>query len=147
MRSEDQPAHRGLGLSDNLLLVPGLSANTRFGTDDIRLAVRGLGARSNSGVRGVRVLYDGIPESEPDGQTRLEGIEAGSLDRVEVLRGAGSALYGNAAGGVVNLRTAASFPTAGIRAGVQGGGYGFSRVRTGRGHGARRVRQRDHGLV
>jgi hypothetical protein len=71
IRAQDAPAHRAVGLSDDLMLVPGLVAASRFGTDDIRLAIRGMGARANSGVRGVRVLYDGIPESEPDGQTRL----------------------------------------------------------------------------
>lgn len=131
----DQPVNRGLGLSDNLLLVPGLVSTSRFGTDDIRLSMRGMGARSNSGVRGVRVLYDGIPESEPDGQTRLEGIDAGSLDRVEVLRGSGSALYGNAAGGVVNLRTAEHFPRAGALLDVRGGGFGFYKVKASAGSG------------
>lgn len=129
LNNEDQPQHRGLGLSDNLLLVPGMVSFSRFGTDDIRLAIRGMGARSNSGVRGVRVLYDGIPESEPDGQTRLEGIEAGSLDRIEVVRGAGSSLYGNAAGGVVNLRTAENFPKTGVRLEAEGGGFGFFRTK------------------
>lgn len=133
---KEQPIHRGLGLSDNLMLVPGLVSFSRFGTDDIRLSIRGMGARSNTGVRGVRVLYDGIPESEPDGQTRLEGIEAGSLDRIEVLRGAGSALYGNAAGGVVNLRTAEVFPRTGVALEAEGGGFGFFRTKLAAGTGA-----------
>lgn len=129
LRAAEQPSIRGLGLTDNLLLIPGLVSLSRFGTDDIRLSMRGMGARSNSGVRGVRVLYDGIPESEPDGQTRLEGIEAGNLDRIEVLRGGGSALYGNAAAGVVNLRTAESFPRGGVRFEAAGGGFGYYRTR------------------
>jgi iron complex outermembrane recepter protein len=129
LSAKDQPVNRGLGLQDNLMLVPGMICLSRFGTDDVRLAVRGMGARSNTGTRGVRVLYDGIPESEPDGQTRLEGIEVGNLDRVEVLRGAGGGLYGNAAGGVVNLRTAEAFPQMGARLDVQGGGFGFSKTK------------------
>ncbi len=134
--SRDQPANRGLGLTDNLMLVPGLVSFSRFGTDDIRLSIRGMGARSNTGVRGVRVLYDGIPESEPDGQTRLEGIEAGSLDRIEVVRGAGSSLYGNAAGGVVNLRTPEIFPRTGVKFEGEGGGFGFLRTKLSFGTGA-----------
>jgi iron complex outermembrane receptor protein len=55
----------------------------------------------------------------------LEGIEAGSLDRIEVVRGAGSSLYGNAAGGVVNLRTAEFFPTTGAQFEATGGGFGY----------------------
>ncbi|MFH1011398.1 MAG: TonB-dependent receptor [bacterium] len=129
LRAESEPVQRGLGVCEPLLLVPGLVAQSRFGTDDIRLSVRGLGARSNSGVRGVRILYDGIPESEPDGQTRLEGIEVGNLDQVEVLRGAGSPLYGNAAGGVVNFRTAEFFPRPGITLQGLAGSYGFRKLK------------------
>lgn len=128
LKTENQPAQRGLGISESLILVPGLVANSRFGTDDLRLSIRGMGARSNTGVRGVRVLYDGIPESEPDGQARLEGIDPGTVHSVEVLRGGGSALYGNAAGGVINLRTAETFPVAGLRADFTGSGYGYTKI-------------------
>lgn len=129
LRVESEPVQRGLGVCEPLLLVPGLVAQSRFGADDIRLSVRGLGARSNSGVRGVRILYDGIPESEPDGQTRLEGIEVGNLDQVEVLRGAGSPLYGNAAGGVVNFRTPEFLPRPGIALQGLAGSYGFRKLK------------------
>lgn len=139
--AKDQPANRGLGLSDHLLLVPGMVAFSRFGTDDIRLSIRGMGARSNTGVRGVRVLYDGIPESEPDGQTRLEGIEAGQLDRIEVVRGAGSSLYGNAAGGVVNLRTAETFPVPGAQLDLTGGGFGYFKTKLSVGTGPQQDRE------
>jgi iron complex outermembrane receptor protein len=125
----DQPTVRGLGISDNLLLIPGLAANTRFGTDDMRLSMRGMGARSNTGERSVRILYDGIPESEPDGQTRLEGVEVGNLSQIEVLRGAGSALYGNAAGGVLSLRTLDGFRRTGVMADVEAGGFGYVKGR------------------
>ncbi|MBU1936353.1 TonB-dependent receptor, partial [bacterium] len=74
------------------------------------------------------VLYDGIPESEPDGQARLEAIDPGTIDRVEVLRGGGSALYGNAAGGVVNFRTPETLPVPGVRAEVIASGYGYSKL-------------------
>ncbi len=128
VKTREQPKARGLGVSDLLLLVPGVVADSRYGTDDLRLSIRGMGARSNTGVRGVRVLYDGIPESEPDGQARLEAIDPGTVDRIEVLRGGGSALYGNAAGGVVNFRTPQTLPVPGIRAGFIASGYGYSKL-------------------
>jgi len=65
--------------------------------------MRGFGSRSNSGIRGVRILLDGIPESEPDGQTRIEAIDFNSLGAIEIVRGNLSSAYTNAPGGVINF--------------------------------------------
>ncbi|HSR40919.1 MAG TPA: TonB-dependent receptor plug domain-containing protein, partial [Longimicrobiales bacterium] len=48
---------------------------------------------------------DGIPATMPDGQSTLDHLDLTSLGRAEVLRGPASALYGNAAGGVLVLDT------------------------------------------
>ena len=71
-----------------------------------RLTIRGFGARTQFGVRGVRVDVDDVPATMPDGQTALTHIDPASVGTVEVLRGPASALYGNAAGGVVRMRSA-----------------------------------------
>ncbi|MEO8563992.1 MAG: TonB-dependent receptor, partial [bacterium] len=68
--------------------------------------IRGFGARSAFGVRGVRVLQDGVPLTLPDGQTPVDVIDVEGADRVEVVRGSASSLYGNAAGGVIDVRSA-----------------------------------------
>ena len=44
---------------------------------------------------------DGIPATLPDGQATLDHLDLSSLGRVEALRGPNAALYGNAAGGVL----------------------------------------------
>ena len=36
---------RGFGLDDALALVPGVVAQSRYGTSDVRLVIRGFGAR------------------------------------------------------------------------------------------------------
>ena len=66
---------RKAGVNDVLSSVPGLFLQSRYGNHDVRISIRGFGSRSNSGIRGVRILLDGIPESEPDGQTRIEAID------------------------------------------------------------------------
>src|SRR3954467_12450010 len=102
-----RPGQRHLALDDALWLVPGLSVSNRNNpSQDPRISIRGLGARSAFGVRGIRVLRDGIPLTLPDGQTPLDYLDLESVGRIEVLRGSASSLYGNAGGGVVNIRSA-----------------------------------------
>ncbi|MBE2254619.1 MAG: TonB-dependent receptor [Ignavibacteria bacterium] len=97
---------------DNILGgIPGLFLESRYGNHDVRVSIRGFGSRSNSGIRGVRILLDGIPESEPDGQTRIEAIDFESVGRIEVVRGNSSSLYTNAPGGVINFINDVFFTT------------------------------------
>ncbi len=109
-----QPS-RGVGFDEFLAAVPGVLAQSRYGNQDVRLVIRGYGARgagerSNSGTsRGVRVMLDGFPETEPDGRTSFDLVEFASAREVEIVRSNSSAVWGNAAGGVVNLRSNLSF--------------------------------------
>lgn len=110
-----------INLSEGLGRVPGLSINNRQNyAQDLQLSIRGFGARSTFGVRGVRLYVDGIPASAPDGQGQAANFPIGSADRIEVIRGPYSALYGSSAGGVVALYTADGGP-AEWRAGLAGG--------------------------
>ena len=70
-----------------------------------RLTIRGFGARTQFGVRGVRVEVDDVPATMPDGQTALTHVDPSAVGTVEVLRGPASALFGNAAGGFVRIRS------------------------------------------
>ncbi|HEU4631863.1 MAG TPA: TonB-dependent receptor [Gemmatimonadaceae bacterium] len=93
-----------IGLDEALGGIPGVLVGNRYNFAlDQRLAIRGFGSRANFGVRGVVVLLDGIPQTLPDGQSQLTNVELGAIDRVEVLRGSSSSLYGNGSGGVVSF--------------------------------------------
>jgi len=93
--------------SEALRQVPGVLARDRQNyAQDEQISIRGFGARSTFGVRGVRLYTDGIPATMPDGQGQVSHFDLGSADRVEVLRGPFSALYGNSSGGVIQLFTA-----------------------------------------
>src|SRR6185503_4491720 len=126
----------GFGLDEALSRVPGVIAQSRYGTSDIRLMIRGYGARgagdrSNSGTsRGVRVLLDGFPETEPDGRTALDQLDLATAEAVEVIRSNASSLYGNAAGGVVNVITAPSSLTPVYEAQPMFGSFGLARYAT-----------------
>ncbi|MEO8193028.1 MAG: TonB-dependent receptor [Gemmatimonadales bacterium] len=103
-----RPGQRKTAVDEILALVPGVTAvNRNNPAQDPRLSIRGFGARSTFGVRGVRVLRDGMPLTLPDGQTPLDYLDLESVGRIEVMRGAASAMYGNASGGVIDMRTAA----------------------------------------
>lgn len=94
-------------LSEGLAGIPGLQLQNRFNfAQDLQLSIRGFGARSTFGVRGVHIYVDGIPATLPDGQGQTSNIDIASLDRIEILRGPFSALYGNSSGGVVQAFTA-----------------------------------------
>ncbi|MFA7361037.1 MAG: TonB-dependent receptor [Candidatus Kapaibacterium sp.] len=100
---------RKQGVNEVLSLVPGVFFQSRYGNHDVRISIRGFGSRSNSGIRGVRILLDGIPESEPDGQTRIEAIDFTSIGNIEVVKGNSSSLYTNAPGGVINFLSDVNF--------------------------------------
>lgn len=95
-----------INLSEGLGGVPGLLVKDRHNyAQDLQLSIRGFGARSSFGVRGLRLYVDGIPATMPDGQGQTSNIDIASIDRVEVLRGPFSALYGNSSGGVIQVFT------------------------------------------
>ncbi|MDE2370995.1 MAG: TonB-dependent receptor [Burkholderiales bacterium] len=95
-----------VNLTEGLGAVPGLVARNRENyAQDVQISVRGFGSRTSFGISGVRMTIDGIPATMPDGQGQSSNIELGSVDRIEVLRGPFSALYGNSSGGVIQVFT------------------------------------------
>ena len=92
--------------SEALAAVPGLVAQNRQNyAQDLQISSRGFGARSTFGVRGVRLIADGIPASMPDGQGQAATFNLDMAERIEVLRGPFSAIYGNHSGGVIQMFT------------------------------------------
>jgi iron complex outermembrane receptor protein len=75
----------------------------------------------------VRLYTDGIPATMPDGQGQVSHFNLDSAERIEVLRGPFSALYGNSSGGVIQVFSAEGrgAPTLGF--GVSGGSDGALR--------------------
>ena len=105
LRDDDNGS--GVNVSDALRGIPGVTARDRQNyAQDTQLSIRGFGARSTFGVRGVRLFADGIPATMPDGQGQLSHFNVLGGDRIEVMRGPFSALYGNSSGGVVQLWSA-----------------------------------------
>jgi iron complex outermembrane receptor protein len=95
-----------VNVSEALAAVPGINVQNRQNyAQDLQISSRGFGARSAFGVRGIRLIADGIPASMPDGQGQAATFNLDRAERIEVMRGPLSAIYGNHAGGVIQMFT------------------------------------------
>jgi len=111
--------------SEALAAVPGLVAQNRQNyAQDLQISSRGFGARSAFGVRGVRLIADGVPATMPDGQGQAATFNLDLAERIEVLRGPFSALYGNHSGGVIQLFTHDPKGAPAVEFNVSSGSYG-----------------------
>lgn len=118
-----------VNLSEVLGAVPGVAVLNRHNyAQDQQISSRGFGARASFGVRGLRLYTDGIPATMPDGSGQVTHFDLAGAQRIEVLRGPFSALYGNSSGGVIALVSA---PVAERRAAVsvEAGRYGTRQLR------------------
>ena len=84
----------GIGIDTHSQSVYG----TAMGTMTSRIRIRGVD-------KGTLVLVNGVRLNQ-DGKYNLENIPAEAIERIEIVRGGGSVLYGSeATGGVVNIIT------------------------------------------
>jgi iron complex outermembrane receptor protein len=123
--SRIQQSQPRVNASEALAAVPGLVAQNRQNyAQDLQISSRGFGARSTFGVRGVRLIADGIPASMPDGQGQAATFNLDMAERIEVLRGPFSAIYGNHSGGVIQLFTRDGDGAPTVETSLSAGSYG-----------------------
>ncbi len=102
-----------------------------------RAAGGGPGGLTQASIRGstpqqVLVLVDGVPlNATAQFGVNLSTVSLAEVDRIEVLRGSYSAIYGNALGGVISVRTR---PSAQPGYSVGGGSNGSAGARLRLGH-------------
>jgi vitamin B12 transporter len=102
------------------------------GVDVIQYA----GVLSGMGIRGFRPQFSGINkrsllliDGRPSGVTNLGTLRLDGIERIEVLKGAASSVYGSSAmGGVVNVITRQSRGRIGGTARAGGGSYGTTEL-------------------
>jgi len=120
--SEDLARKQVRFLADVLREVPGI-AMSRLGPVGAQTQVRIRGTEANHTL----VLIDGVEVNDPSGASEFDfnTLRAEDIERIEVLRGPQSALYGSdAIGGVINVITktgGTSFSSNGI---LEGGSFG-----------------------
>ncbi|HXY38410.1 MAG TPA: TonB-dependent receptor [Vicinamibacteria bacterium] len=105
--------------------VPGVATSRTGGT-----GLQGSAFIRGGEARYARVLVDGVPVNQPGGSFDFGTVLPFELERVEVVRGAASSLYGSdALAGVVSLTTRQAQPGVplSLRAGAEGGSLGWQR--------------------
>ena len=71
-----------------------------------RIVIRGMGSRTPYNTNRIKFYLNDIPITSSDGVSNPEDIDLQMIDRLEVLKGPGSALYGSGLGGTINMSTA-----------------------------------------
>ena len=120
-----------LALDDALKMVPGFTLFRRTSSRVSNPTAQGVTLRGLGGTGASRslVLADGVPLNDAfGGWVYWDKLPQVAIDRVEVLRGSGSDLYGaDAVGGVVQILTWHPSRPA-VRAVVEGGGLQTGRI-------------------
>jgi iron complex outermembrane receptor protein len=130
----------GLIITPMLNRIPGVFMHSGA-LNTNRITIRGIGARSLFSTNKLRAYVHDIPLTNGDGETSLEDLDLSLVERVEVIRGPASSMYGAGLGGVINfqLKKGQQIPK-GIQLGFQGGSFGLQRytaiadAKTGNGH-------------
>lgn len=115
-------SHHTQSLVPAMNTVPGVRMEERS-PGSYRLSIRGSLLRSPFGVRNVKVYIDQFPLTDAGGNTYLNLLDAGAVDRVEIFKGPDGSLFGANSGGVVQFGLTAT--TADHTSfGITGGSYG-----------------------
>lgn len=106
-------------------VVPGVRLEERS-PGSYRVSIRGSSLRAPFGVRNVKIYWNGMPLTEPGGDTQLNFLDLVNIDDMEIIKGPAGSLYGAGTGGVLLLNS--QLPDSGIEAGYLSGSYGLHRA-------------------
>jgi len=95
-----------------------------------RLSIRGSSLRSPFGVRNVKVYYDGIPYTDPGGNTYLNQLGFYNIQSVEIIKGPAGSIYGAGTGGVLLIRNDANQFHPGASVYYNAGSYNSNNLNT-----------------
>ena len=129
LHAREIAARNEFSVADVLRTVPGLSVQQLGGPGSFTsVKLRGLREQDTSIlIDGVRFRDSASPQG--DATAFIGELYLANLDRIEVLRGSASSLYGShATGGAVNLITATGSGQLRTGIGAEAGALGFTRV-------------------
>ena len=84
--------------------LPGVRFEQRASAS-YRVSIRGSSIRSPFGVRNVKVYWNGVPFTEPGGNTFLNLLDLTNSASLEIIKGPAASIYGAGNGGVIKVRS------------------------------------------
>lgn len=91
-------------MASTINILPGVyMQNGTYATS--RIVIRGMGSRTPYNTNRIKFYINDIPITSSDGVSNPEDIDLQMIDRLEVLKGPASALYGSGLGGTINMST------------------------------------------
>ncbi|WP_245574938.1 TonB-dependent receptor family protein [Flavobacterium tegetincola] len=82
--------------------APGIYVN-QGALNTNKISIRGIGARSQYSTNRIQSYYDGIPIATAEGDLTLDDFDQESVERIEIIKGPTSSIYGAGLGGSINL--------------------------------------------
>src|SRR5688572_27174152 len=118
---------------NNTSLLPALNATPGVHMEErspgsYRLNIRGSTLRSPFGVRNVKVYWNGIPFTDPGGNTYLNQLSYFNVKSIEVLKGPASSLYGAGTGGAVLINSQTNNRLPGINLQYSTGSFNLQNI-------------------
>jgi iron complex outermembrane receptor protein len=118
---------------NNTTLLPALNATPGVHMEErspgsYRLNIRGSTLRSPFGVRNVKVYWNGIPFTDPGGNTYLNQLSYYNVNTIEVIKGPASSLYGAGTGGAVLINSQQGDRPAGINLHYTTGSFNLQNI-------------------
>jgi iron complex outermembrane receptor protein len=118
---------------NNTSLLPALNATPGVHMEErspgsYRLNIRGSTLRSPFGVRNVKVYWNGIPFTDPGGNTYLNQLSFYNASSIEILKGPASSLYGAGTGGAVLINSLPNDRPAGINLQYATGSFNLQNI-------------------
>src|SRR5579863_9672250 len=93
-----------------------------------RISFRGSTLRSPFGVRNVKVYLDGIPFTDPGGNTYLTQLAPFDMYSLELIKGPAGSLYGAATGGALLIKSKPNIWESGFTAEYSYGSYNSNTI-------------------
>ncbi len=110
--------------------VPGVHMDLRS-PGSMRINIRGSSLRAPFGVRNVKIYYNGIPLTDPGGNTYLNQLSFDDYSTVQIIKGPSGSLYGAGIGGVMLIKgplfSKAASPTNKVTMQISRGSFGLKK--------------------
>jgi iron complex outermembrane receptor protein len=114
------------GIADMLRYVPGMFAQSSYGSDELFFSSRGSNLDATDyDKNGVKLLQDGLPVTTADGNNHNRVIDPLTARYVSVARGANALTYGaSTLGGAIDFTSPTARNSAPLSVFLDGGSYG-----------------------